>query len=217
MIVFYALPVSNYSAKVRIALQAKNVPYQEREPPDGYRSEAWRALQPTGTLPAIDDHGFLLAESEAIIEYLEDRYPEPPLLPGSARDRATARFLARFHDLHLEPRVRALFPLVRPARRDATRLAEALDGLRARVALLARIARPQPYLAGAALSVADCGFAVTVPLALRLCQALDTELSLPGAIARWRELVQTHPAVDAGLAPWRAATERWIEAQYGAE
>lgn len=211
MIVFYATAVSNYSAKVRIALAAKGLVYEERDPPGGYRSAAWRELQPTGTLPAIEDDGFLLAESEAILEYLEDRYPAPSLLPGTARERAVARFLARFHDLHLEPRVRALFPLVKM--RSAP--PETMEALRARIALLERIAVPKPYLAGSALSVADCGFAVTVPLALRLCQALAQELRIPGTIAEWLGTVQTHAAVKAGLAPWYQATERWIETQLG--
>lgn len=210
MIIFYALAVSSYSAKVRIALAAKGIPYEEREPPGGYRSEAWRALQPTGTLPAIQDDDFTLAESEAIIEYLEDRYPAPSLLPGSPRERAQARFLARFHDLHLEPRVRSLFPLVKQAGRDAARVAEATAAVREHIALLERLAKPQPYLAGRSLSVADCGFAVTLPLARRLVEALGAELAMPDRIERWLQTAHADPAVVAGLAPWRPATERWI-------
>jgi len=213
MLILYATPVSSYSAKLRIALAAKDIAFEEREPPGGYRSEAWRAFQPTGTIPAIDDDGFVLAESEAIIEYLEERHPEPRLLPGTAQDRARARFLARFHDLQFEPKVRALFGLVNPARRDAARLEEAAAAIAERLALLDRIAAPAPWLAGRAFSTADCGFAVSLPLACLLLEAMGRSLALPAAIARWLEAAQAHPAVIAGLAPWRPATERWIAAQ----
>lgn len=213
MLILYATPVSSYSAKLRIALAAKQLPFEEREPPEGYRSQAWRAIQPTGTIPAIDDAGFVLAESEAIIEYLEERHPVPPLLPGSAQDRARARFLARFHDLQLEPKVRALFPLVNPARRDAARLREAAAALDERIALLERIAAPAPWMAGRGFSTADCGFAVSLPLARLLIEAMGRALALPASIERWLAAAQAHPAVNAGLAPWRPATERWIATQ----
>ena len=91
--IFYALPLSSYSAKVRIVLLSKNVSFHEIEPPEGYRSEAYRAIVPTGTMPAINDEGYILAESEAINEYLEECYPAPRMLPTPPRDRATARFL----------------------------------------------------------------------------------------------------------------------------
>ena len=213
MLIFYATPVSSYSAKLRIALAAKGITCEEREPPGGYRSQDWRVIQPTGTIPAIDDAGFVLAESEAIIEYLEDRHLEPPLLPGSAQDRARSRFLARFHDLQFEPSVRALFPLVNPTRRDAARLTEVATALNERIALLNRIATPAPWMAGREFSTADCGFAVSLPLARLLLEAMGRVLALPAAIECWLAVAQAHPAVIAGLAPWRPATEHWISAQ----
>jgi len=48
--IFYALPGSSYSAKVRIVLVAKNVAFEEREPPGGYRSESYRNIVPMGTM-----------------------------------------------------------------------------------------------------------------------------------------------------------------------
>ena len=114
MMILHGSAVSVYTAKLRIALHTKGLAFVEREPEGGYRSAAWRERQPTGTIPALEVDGVLLAESEAVVEYLEDAHPTPRLLPGTPLQRAQARFLARYHDLHLEPRVRALFPLVRP-------------------------------------------------------------------------------------------------------
>ena len=82
--IFYATALSNYSAKVRIALCVKAVAFQEIAPPGGYRSESYRNIAPMGTIPALQVEGQLISESEAILEYLEDRYPEPPMLPRDA-------------------------------------------------------------------------------------------------------------------------------------
>ena len=56
------------------------------------------------------DDGQVIAESELINEYLEDKYPEKPLLPKDAEGRAKVRAFTRFHDLYFEPPMRAVFP-----------------------------------------------------------------------------------------------------------
>ncbi len=214
--ILYAVPLSSYSAKVRIALIAKGVAFEEREPPGGYRSEAYRAIVPMSMLPAIDDAGFVLSESEAINEYLEDRFPEPPLLPHAPAARARARFFSRFHDLYLEPPVRALFAHVSPVRRDANAAGARIADFRRRLAQLADMAQPAPFLAGEHLSLADCGYAVTLPLAGMLLGALGDALVLPTPIERWQAVLSQQPAVHRALADWYPATERWIAARLAA-
>jgi glutathione S-transferase len=211
-VILWGLPVSTYTAKVRMALQVKGLPFEEREPPGGYRSEAWRARVPTGTIPALEVEGTLLAESEAIVEYLQDVQPEPSLLPGSPLQRALARRLARFHDLHLEPAVRALFPLVRDAKRTASVVDRGVDGVAGRLAQLLAMTRPGPWLAGDRLSVADLGMLVSVRLAGRLARALDSPLDLPDALRPWLDAAAEHPAVQASLKPWEPAVEIWLNA-----
>lgn len=209
--ILWGLPVSTYTAKVRIGLHFKGLRFEEREPPGGYRSDAWRARVPTGTIPALEvEGGTLIAESEAILEYLEDAFPEPSLLPGSSLQRAQARFLARFHDLHLEPRVRALFPLVRDASRTPQRVAEAVAALQVQLDRLALLARPAPWLAGEVFTVADCGHAVSLRLGLRLANALGAALHLPEPLQAWRSASDAHGAFTAGLAPWQEATDTWL-------
>jgi glutathione S-transferase len=212
-VILYATPLSSYSAKVRIVLAVKGIAFEEREPPGGYRSAAYRELVPMGMVPAIDDAGFVLSESEAINEYLEERFPEPALLPREPAARARVRFLSRFHDLYLEPPVRGLFAHVSPARRDPSVVEARIGELRRRLAQLADLARPAPLLSGERLSLADCGYAVTVPLAGMLLEALGDRLTLPEAIERWQAALAGHAAVRRALADWRPATERWIAAR----
>lgn len=211
MLILYGLPVSTFSTKVRIALHAKGLAFSERPPPDGYRSDAWRAIIPTGTIPAIDHDGFLLAESEAIIEYIDEAFEGPALLPGKPIARAQARMLARVHDLAVEPAVRALFPLIRdPARRDA--LPTLAATIEERLRQLDRLRSGDTrFMAGDAFSTADCGFAVTLRLAERLLKALGhPPPAMPAPIAGWLERSADHPAVAAGLTPWQPATEAWL-------
>jgi glutathione S-transferase len=214
MLILYGLPLSTYTTKVRIALHAKGIAFAEIAPPDGYRSQAWRAIVPSGTIPAIDHDGFILAESEAIVEYIDEAFSGPTLFPGDPRARAVIRRLARLHDLHLEPAVRALFPLVRdPAERD--RLPALASAIGARIDQWLATAQPAPWAAGSAFSAADCGFAVTLPLAQRLLEALGRPLEFPSALREWLSQCDSHAAVRSGLEPWRPATEAWLAQAMG--
>ena len=107
--IFYATSLSSYSAKVRIALCVKDLVFQELSPPGGYRSESYREIAPMGMIPALYVDGQLISESEVILEYLEDRYPDPPMRPQDPLENAQLRFRSRFHDLYFEPLVRRLF------------------------------------------------------------------------------------------------------------
>ncbi|WP_375057306.1 maleylacetoacetate isomerase [Zobellella sp. DQSA1] len=88
---------SSAAYRVRIALNLKGVAY-EAIPVNllegQQRGEDYRALNPTGLVPSLDTGEGLLGQSLAIIEYLDERFPEPPLLPAGALARARARALA---------------------------------------------------------------------------------------------------------------------------
>jgi glutathione S-transferase len=93
-------PRCPYCARARIALAEKGLEY-ERVEVDLADRPAWvkELNPPDGRVPILDD-GFLLPESEVVMEYLEERYPDPPLLPADHAGRARARFLVkRFDDL----------------------------------------------------------------------------------------------------------------------
>jgi glutathione S-transferase len=88
-----------YCARVRIALHEKGVAYETVEV-DLTDRPSWllELNPPNGRVPVLDD-GFTLPESEVIMGYLEDRYPEPGLLPADPDGRARARLLVhRFDD-----------------------------------------------------------------------------------------------------------------------
>ena len=208
--IFHATALSSYSAKVRLVLCVKGIDFEERAPVHGYRSAEYRALVPMGTLPAIQEGDWVLSESESINEYLEERYPTPAMLPHDLQLRAQARFLCRFHDLHLEPKVRALFAHVKPALRNPQTILALRDDINARLRQLASWVQPQPFLLTPTISLADCGPLVTVPLATAVLAACGQPLELPAVLEDWLGTASTLPEVERALAPWRAATQTWL-------
>lgn len=88
---------SSASYRVRIALNLKGLNY-EQIPIHLRRGEqlapAYKAINPQALVPTLDDNGPLLTQSLAIIEYLEERYPQTPLLPPDLADRAMVRSMA---------------------------------------------------------------------------------------------------------------------------
>lgn len=214
--ILYCNDVSGYCCKVRIVLAHKRIAWDERAPPDGYGSAAYRAIVPAGTIPALVHGDLTLSESEAIVEYLDEAWPDPPMLPGSPAARARLRQLSRFHDSRLEPPLRALFAHVHPASRDGAASAAALDLYAKRLEDLAAIASPAPLLAGGRLSLADCGYPATLMLGRGMAAAFGRALRLPPAIAAYEQALAAHPSVAPALTRCRAATEAWFAAKLGA-
>lgn len=92
-------PRCPYCARVRIALAEKGLEYETVEIDLGDRPAWVYELNTTGRVPILDDT-FVLPESQVIMEYLEDRHPEPSLLPEDSEARARSRLLVhRFDDL----------------------------------------------------------------------------------------------------------------------
>jgi maleylpyruvate isomerase len=90
---------SSASYRVRIALNLKGLEYQQtpihlRRGGGEQLKPAYKAINPQALVPALEDDGQILSQSLAIIEYLEERYPKPPLLPGDAAERALVRSMA---------------------------------------------------------------------------------------------------------------------------
>ena len=110
---------SSAAFRVRIALNLKRLSY-EQAPIHLRRNEqqgaTYRALNPQGLVPTLDDNGTVLTQSLAIIEYLDETHPQPPLLPAQpvARARVRALALAVACDIHPIDNLRVLRYLAKP-------------------------------------------------------------------------------------------------------
>ena len=159
---------SSAAYRVRIALNLKGLAWEaasvhlvrgggEQHQPD------YRALNPNGLVPALDDHGLLLTQSLAIIEYLDETHPEPALLPGDAVARARIRAIAQTIscDVHPINNLRVLQYLTRElGASDAQKTAWYRHwtelGLEAVEAMLAGDAHTGVFCHGDTPTLADC-------------------------------------------------------------
>jgi maleylpyruvate isomerase len=97
---------SSASYRVRIALALKGIDRTAEYinlPKGEHQTDQYRAVNAQGLLPAIDDGGRVLVQSLAIIEYLEERHPKPPLLPAEPLDRAYVRATSHFIACEMHP------------------------------------------------------------------------------------------------------------------
>jgi len=212
MIQLYGIHLSTYCAKVQIVLRHKNVEYTFLAPPGGYATDEYRAIVPMGTIPGFVDGDVVLSESEAINEYLEERYPEPPMLWGNAANRARIRTISRIHDTWVEPQIRALYPVLKSGRRSGEDIDQRIQQFYRRVAELEQFATPSPFMAGDRLSLADCGWGTTLIHAEALFSLLGETLTLSPALQQYRQTLAGVAAVAPVLEQCREDMQAWVDA-----
>ncbi len=97
---------SSAAYRLRIALNLKGLKPEQRYVhllKGQQRDPAYREINPQGFVPYFIEDDFQLAQSMAIIEYLDETHPEPPLLPKTPRDRALARQIAQMIACDIHP------------------------------------------------------------------------------------------------------------------
>jgi glutathione S-transferase len=175
-----------YCARVRIALAEKGIEYETVEVDLADRPAWIYEKNRKGRVPVLEEDTFLLAESAVINEYLEERYPDPPLLPADAAERSLARLLVfRFDDLS-----KPYYAL----RRGEDGAAEAFDEA---LAWLDALLERRPYLTGREYGLADIAY---VPWIVRARDRMGVELEGFQSVASWFERLSERPAIEAELA-----------------
>ena len=105
MLTLYDHPFSPYAQKVKIGLREKGLDFEAVMPGGigvGGAAGDFVAANPRAEVPALIDGEVAVFDSTIILEYLEDRYPDPPLLPATPADRARVRMLEDVADTHWE-------------------------------------------------------------------------------------------------------------------
>src|SRR5579885_1164859 len=168
MIKLYDFLSCPYGQKVRIVLAEKSLSY-DLVPVDltqgEHRRPEFLRLNPFGRVPVLVDDDTVVYDSTIINEYLEDEYPEPPVLPavGSSALRARARLFEDFADNSFTPQVGQLMAEMAraEAERDQARLQRLHRGIERALDYLNHELTGQQFLAGD-FSIADIGFAPRV-------------------------------------------------------
>ncbi len=174
----YSGPLSLFARKIEIALGEKGLAFEREMVPfsqeRGYspKHPAVLAVNPKGQVPVLVDGNLVLFDSTVIFEYLEDAYPEPPLYPKGAADRARCRLLELTADEIFLPEIRKLMHRSVPPDPALLEQREA-EARRGEAALLTLYGKLQAELNGrdylcGALSVADIASFMALLFALRL-------------------------------------------------
>jgi len=198
----YNMNLSNFATKCRIAIYDKSAKVDiVAIPGNDSKSPEYLKLNPLGKVPTLDADGVVIAESETINEYLEDKFPTPALLPKSPEARARVRWFTRFHDLYLEPPLRALFPQMNPKTRDEKVVNDKLTELNTRLDQLEKMLADSGFATGPDFTLADCALAPTTFFAVNLLGMFGAKPPVEGRpkLAAWWAHVQTRPSVKKAL------------------
>ncbi len=195
----YSEPCSPYSASVRMTIHAKALDIEIAAPPGGLRSADYHKINPLGTIPClILDNGTPLPESSAIMEYLEEKFPVPPLLPVMAEARAFVRMLARIGELQIMTQTAELQAVLNGEPPDETAAQSRLTRIVRGLAALQNSLSGDDFAAGHHLTLADCQLAPAlygVPSAAGVFMDRDLISAYP-KVARYIETSRRHQAVD---------------------
>src|SRR5665213_1282784 len=173
----YSANLSPFAARVRIALYYKQLQFENLSvPADGLKSAEFLAINPMGKIPVlILDDGTAIVESETILEYLDDAYPERPLRPAKPSDRAQMRTIVRVTENYVTPPTARLFPHLDPVTRDAATVETEVLHMRAGLACLNHFVADAANALGDQLTLADCCLFPS----LYLCEIIADQLSVP--------------------------------------
>ncbi|HKB20562.1 MAG TPA: glutathione S-transferase family protein [Gaiellaceae bacterium] len=183
MLTLYDADRCPYCARVRIVLAEKGLEY-ETVVVDLDDRPAWiYEKNPLGRVPVLEEEAFVLPESVVINEYLEERYPEPPLWPADPAERAAGRLLVeRFDQL-----ARPYYALRRGSENARDDLDEELTKLDWALA-------GRPYLAGREFGLADAAY---LPWILRAETMLGVDIGPYPALFDWVARARERPSVAA--------------------
>ncbi|WP_372658279.1 glutathione S-transferase [Hydrogenophaga sp.] len=171
---------SNYHNKVKLALLEKGVPFEDVLV---WTGQTDRTASPLGKVPYLLTEQGAICESTVILEYLEDRFPEHPLIPADPFAAAKVRELVRFLELHLELVARNLYTEAFFGGKVSDSAKEKIGAqLDKNVAAFGKLAQFAPFVGGDSFTLADCAAAVHLPVvssASKIIYGRDVLADLP--------------------------------------
>jgi len=156
MITLCGFGVSNYYNKLKLILLEKEIPFRERLVYPWQR-DTFAESSPLGKIPFIETDDGGLSESQAILEYLEDRHRDKPLYPTDVFARSKCRELIQHLELNSEWVARRLYKeaFFGGSVSEEVKL-EARERLALGLRAVARLSRFSPYILGSSFTAADC-------------------------------------------------------------
>ncbi|MCG7875724.1 MAG: glutathione S-transferase N-terminal domain-containing protein [Candidatus Thiodiazotropha taylori] len=161
----YSDPTDPYCHRVRLVLAEKNITYEVSDIDPLNVPEEVMELNPYGTLPTLVDRDLKLYESRIIMEYLDERFPHPPLLPVDPVSRSTSRLLM----YRVDNDWYSLMDIILSGKKEAVK---ARKELRESLISTSPVFNAKPFFMSEEFTLVDCAIA---PLLWRL-QELGVEI-----------------------------------------
>jgi glutathione S-transferase len=184
MLTLYDASRCPYCARVRILLAEKQVQYEPVEIDLADRPAWLFEKNPLGKVPVLEEDDFSLPESRVIMEYVEESFPVPPLLPSDPPERARLRLWFERFDAFSSPYYRVVFE------------GGPVEELETALAKLDAAFRAGPYLVGSQYSLADIAY---VPWIIRVKGRAGIDLDRYTNLSRWLARLSKRPAIASEL------------------
>jgi glutathione S-transferase len=206
-IVVYGVPGSPFLRAVQMGLEEKQAAYRvQAMSPGESKSEAYLKKHPFGRVPAFEHGNFGLYETQAILRYLDDIFPEPPLVPRDPQEAARMNQIIGINDWYLFPKAAAVIvfqriigPVLLGIKTDEAPIEAALPMGRTCIGELDRLLGGQRFLAGERLSIADLMLAPQLDF---LAETPDGKSLLAGTrIEAWLARMNERPSMQATQRP----------------
>ncbi|MXU64673.1 FtsZ-binding protein FzlA [Oceanomicrobium pacificus] len=200
----YHMPLSPFCRKVRLVLAEKKIEVELVEERPWEKRMDYLRLNPSGQIPMLRLDGLTLADSSAICEYLDEKYPAPPLLPRNPADRAEARRLAAWFDdkFHHEVTKNLLYERVnkriaKSGYPDSAAIKAGAKNIKYHIDYIGWLMDQRRWLAGDEMSIAD--FAAAAQLSA-LDYINDVDWARSPAMKDWYSKIKSRPAFRTLLA-----------------
>ena len=202
--IIYGSSISPFVRKVLVALNEKGIRYEHRPVAPQTEDADFRAASPMGKIPAIDHDGFRLADSSAILDYIEHLSPQPALIPADAQGAARARWFDKFGEVELYRELSVVFterflkPRLFKVPGDEALAQQALDTHLPPLFDYLESQISGPFLVGGAFGIGD--IAVAAPFHnFRLAQ-VEVDAARWPKLAGWVALTLDRPAFVTAIA-----------------
>ncbi len=207
MKLFATAKMSPYASRPRLAVEACNLPVEVCSAPGdgGPHHPDYLALNPLGKIPSLLlDDGTVIVESDSIVEYFADKFPDAHLRPDSAEAMARARMLGRIAELYVMDSFARIFSQMDFKTRswsrsgvDQTVVDEIFAATDRRLGHLEHFMSEDALAVGDRFSTADCALAPVMCFVETAATSLGRDNPLqahPKTAAYWRR-VKAHPAI----------------------
>lgn len=200
----YHVPLSPFCRKVRLTLAEKKIEVTLIEERYWEQSREFLQRNPAGKVPVLRIDGRTLSESQAICEYIDDKYPEPPLMPKRAEDRYEVRRLIGWFDdkFHAEVTSKLLYErinkkIMAQGYPDSKNVKSGASRIKYHLDYMAWLLEQRRWLAGDVMTLAD--FAAAAHLSC-LDYISDVDWNRSAVVKDWYAKIKSRPAFRTLLA-----------------